>query len=144
MTGAFRPTQSSCGYGSAGSVCEDAHRFRNVHFASILRGLKPQVDLKKWRSISRPLGLKGATTTDRMDGDLGSSDSAQRYPFLLSARQAALTRAAFFRALQLVSDFPGAGIIVRGNDGHHFHGLTTAACVWLTACIGAACGAGEG
>ena len=37
--------------------------------------------------------------------------------------------------------FLGAGVIVRSNDDHHVHGLTTAACVWLTACIGAACGA---
>jgi putative Mg2+ transporter-C (MgtC) family protein len=39
--------------------------------------------------------------------------------------------------------FLGAGVIVRSNDGDHVHGLTTAACVWLTACIGAACGTGE-
>ena len=39
--------------------------------------------------------------------------------------------------------FLGAGVIVRSNDGDHVHGLTTAACVWLTACIGAGCGASE-
>lgn len=39
--------------------------------------------------------------------------------------------------------FLGAGVIVRSNDDHHVHGLTTAACVWLTACIGAACGIAE-
>ena len=39
--------------------------------------------------------------------------------------------------------FLGAGVIVRSNDGDHVHGLTTAACVWLTACIGAPCGASE-
>ena len=33
--------------------------------------------------------------------------------------------------------FLGAGVIVRSKDGDHVHGLTTAACVWLTACIGA-------
>ena len=26
-----------------------------------------------------------------------------------------------------------------GKVGHHVHGLTTAACVWVTACVGAAC-----
>jgi putative Mg2+ transporter-C (MgtC) family protein len=36
--------------------------------------------------------------------------------------------------------FLGAGVIIRNNEGQHVHGLTTAACVWLTACIGAACG----
>jgi putative Mg2+ transporter-C (MgtC) family protein len=39
--------------------------------------------------------------------------------------------------------FLGAGVIVRGERGHHIHNLTTAACVWLTACGGAVCGVGE-
>ena len=33
----------------------------------------------------------------------------------------------------------GAGVIVRSEKGHHVQGLTTAACVWMTACLGAAC-----
>jgi putative Mg2+ transporter-C (MgtC) family protein len=37
----------------------------------------------------------------------------------------------------------GAGVIVRSNKGRHVHGLTTAACVWVTACIGAACACAE-
>ena len=39
--------------------------------------------------------------------------------------------------------FLGAGVIVRGEKGKHVHNLTTAACVWLTACVGMACGVGE-
>jgi putative Mg2+ transporter-C (MgtC) family protein len=39
--------------------------------------------------------------------------------------------------------FLGAGVIVRNNKNDHVHGLTTAACVWLTACIGAACWVAE-
>lgn len=39
--------------------------------------------------------------------------------------------------------FLGAGVIIRNNEGQHVHGLTTAACVWLTACIGAVCGVSE-
>src|SRR4029450_5146805 len=35
--------------------------------------------------------------------------------------------------------FLGAGVIVRSEKGHPVHGLTTAACVWVTACVGAAC-----
>ena len=35
--------------------------------------------------------------------------------------------------------FIGAGVIIRRDQGEEVHGLTTAACVWLTACIGAAC-----
>lgn len=37
--------------------------------------------------------------------------------------------------------FLGAGVIIRTSD--HVHGLTTAACVWLTACFGAACAVGD-
>ena len=39
--------------------------------------------------------------------------------------------------------FLGAGVIVRNGNLHRVQGLTTAACVWLTACVGAACGVGE-
>src|SRR5258707_9199561 len=39
--------------------------------------------------------------------------------------------------------FLGAGVILRNTKGHHIHGLTTAACVWVTACIGAACAVAE-
>jgi putative Mg2+ transporter-C (MgtC) family protein len=39
--------------------------------------------------------------------------------------------------------FLGAGVIIRNNEDSHIHGLTTATCVWLTACIGAACGISE-
>jgi putative Mg2+ transporter-C (MgtC) family protein len=39
--------------------------------------------------------------------------------------------------------FLGAGVIVHGSGDGQVRGLTTAACVWLTACVGAACGAGE-
>jgi putative Mg2+ transporter-C (MgtC) family protein len=38
--------------------------------------------------------------------------------------------------------FLGAGVIIRTNEGKQIHGLTTAACAWLTACIGVTCGAG--
>jgi putative Mg2+ transporter-C (MgtC) family protein len=38
--------------------------------------------------------------------------------------------------------FLGAGVILRNPGGGKVHGLTTAAAIWLTACIGAACGAG--
>lgn len=35
--------------------------------------------------------------------------------------------------------FLGAGVIVRPAAGSRVHGLTTAACTWLTACIGIVC-----
>jgi putative Mg2+ transporter-C (MgtC) family protein len=39
--------------------------------------------------------------------------------------------------------FLGAGVIIRNTEDHNVHGLTTAACVWLTACTGAACAAAQ-
>jgi putative Mg2+ transporter-C (MgtC) family protein len=39
--------------------------------------------------------------------------------------------------------FLGAGVIIRSEKGKHVHNLTTAACVWLTACIGMASGVGQ-
>jgi putative Mg2+ transporter-C (MgtC) family protein len=39
--------------------------------------------------------------------------------------------------------FLGAGVIVRGQHGVRVHGLTSAACAWLAACAGIACGVGQ-
>jgi putative Mg2+ transporter-C (MgtC) family protein len=39
--------------------------------------------------------------------------------------------------------FLGAGVIMRTAGDDHVHGLTTAACVWLTACVGVVCGVAE-
>ena len=39
--------------------------------------------------------------------------------------------------------FLGAGVIIRSEKGKHVHNLTTAACVWLTACAGAASAVGQ-
>ena len=39
--------------------------------------------------------------------------------------------------------FLGVAVIARSPDGQQVHGLTTAACAWLTACLGAACGVGQ-
>ena len=38
--------------------------------------------------------------------------------------------------------FLGAGVILRTVNGQNVHGLTTAASIWLAACLGSACGAG--
>jgi putative Mg2+ transporter-C (MgtC) family protein len=39
--------------------------------------------------------------------------------------------------------FLGAGVIVHRQDRIRVHGLTSAACTWLAACIGIACGIGQ-
>lgn len=36
--------------------------------------------------------------------------------------------------------FLGAGVILRNPAGKKVHGLTTAAAIWFTACVGVACG----
>jgi putative Mg2+ transporter-C (MgtC) family protein len=38
--------------------------------------------------------------------------------------------------------FLGAGVIVRREHRSQVHGLTSAACTWLAACVGIACGVG--
>src|SRR3954453_24037031 len=39
--------------------------------------------------------------------------------------------------------FLGAGVIVHRKKLSQVHGLTSAACTWLTACVGIVCGAGH-
>jgi putative Mg2+ transporter-C (MgtC) family protein len=39
--------------------------------------------------------------------------------------------------------FLGAGVIVHGRHRTRVHGLTSAACTWLAACVGLACGLGQ-
>ena len=39
--------------------------------------------------------------------------------------------------------FLGAGVIVRAEQHFRVRGLTSAGCVWLTACVGIACGIGQ-
>jgi putative Mg2+ transporter-C (MgtC) family protein len=39
--------------------------------------------------------------------------------------------------------FLGAGVIVHGEHRMRVHGLTSAACAWLAACAGIACGLGQ-
>jgi putative Mg2+ transporter-C (MgtC) family protein len=46
-------------------------------------------------------------------------------------------------AVLAISGGASAGVIFRNNEGQHVHGLTTAACVWLTACFGVACAVAE-
>jgi putative Mg2+ transporter-C (MgtC) family protein len=38
--------------------------------------------------------------------------------------------------------FLGAGVIIRRSEASEVQGLTTAACIWLTACLGMVCGIG--
>jgi putative Mg2+ transporter-C (MgtC) family protein len=39
--------------------------------------------------------------------------------------------------------FLGAGVIIHADQNSRIRGLTSAACTWLTACIGIMCGAGQ-
>jgi putative Mg2+ transporter-C (MgtC) family protein len=39
--------------------------------------------------------------------------------------------------------FLGAGVIFHADHHFRIHGLTSAACTWLTACVGIMCGAGQ-
>jgi putative Mg2+ transporter-C (MgtC) family protein len=64
---------------------------------------------------------------------------------VLAGQQQGADQAAASRIMQGIITgigFLGAGVILRNPSGGKVHGLTTAAAIWLTACIGAACGAG--
>ena len=64
---------------------------------------------------------------------------------LVSQHPAGSDAAAGSRVIQGVITgigFLGAGVILRNPAGKKVHGLTTAAAIWLTACIGVACGLG--
>lgn len=59
-------------------------------------------------------------------------DNSHRYDALSRVIQGVLTGIGFL----------GAGVILRDPEQRHVSGLTTAATIWLTALLGAACGAG--
>jgi putative Mg2+ transporter-C (MgtC) family protein len=81
----------------------------------------------------KTLGLVGlATATVVMLAD-PSGDPAKISPETSRVIQGILTGIGFL----------GAGVIVRGAHGFRVHGLTSAACTWLTACFGIACGIGQ-
>ena len=64
----------------------------------------------------------------------------------LSGKVAAADLGAVTRVIQGVLTgigFLGAGVIFRGSDGAQVTGLTTAATIWVVACLGMACGAGR-
>jgi putative Mg2+ transporter-C (MgtC) family protein len=64
---------------------------------------------------------------------------------LVSQHPGGIDAAAGSRVIQGVITgigFLGAGVILRNPAGKKVHGLTTAAAIWLTACIGVACGLG--
>jgi putative Mg2+ transporter-C (MgtC) family protein len=86
----------------------------------------------------KPIGLKTlavvglATATVVVLAD-PSGDAAKISPETSRVIQGILTGIGFL----------GAGVIVRSEHGFRVHGLTSAACAWLTACVGIACGIGQ-
>jgi len=65
---------------------------------------------------------------------VGSDDGAapMRYDAISRVIQGVITGIGFL----------GAGVILRSENNRAVHGLTTAASIWLAACLGSACGAG--
>jgi putative Mg2+ transporter-C (MgtC) family protein len=81
----------------------------------------------------KTLGLVGLATAMVVALASPSADPAQISDAASRVMQGILTGIGFL----------GAGVIVRAQ--HHFRvrGLTSAACTWLAACIGIACGVGQ-
>jgi putative Mg2+ transporter-C (MgtC) family protein len=81
----------------------------------------------------KTLGLVGLATAMVVVLTNSSSDPAKISDAASRVMQGILTGIGFL----------GAGVIVHAQ--HHFrvHGLTSAACTWLTACVGIVCGVGQ-
>ena len=81
----------------------------------------------------KTLGLVGLATAMVVVLTISSSDPAKISDAASRVIQGILTGIGFL----------GAGVIVRAEQRFRVHGLTSAACTWLTACIGIACGTGQ-
>jgi putative Mg2+ transporter-C (MgtC) family protein len=81
----------------------------------------------------KTLGLVGLATALVVALTVSSSDPAKITDASSRVMQGILTGIGFL----------GAGVIVRAEHRFRVHGLTSAACTWLTACVGIACGVGQ-
>jgi putative Mg2+ transporter-C (MgtC) family protein len=81
----------------------------------------------------KTLGLVGLATATVVVLADPSGDPAKISPETSRVIQGILTGIGFL----------GAGVIVRGEQHFRVYGLTSAACTWLTACFGIACGIGQ-
>lgn len=80
----------------------------------------------------RTMSLIGASTAALVIVSLNGPDGQLHVDAMSRTIQGILTGLGFL----------GAGVIVRGPDETHVHGLTTAATVWTTAILGTLCGTG--
>src|SRR3954451_24933774 len=80
----------------------------------------------------RTLGLVGLATAMMVALTVTSGDAAKMSDATSRVVQGILTGIGFL----------GAGVIVHREKLSRVHGLTSAACTWLTACLGIVCGAG--
>ena len=80
----------------------------------------------------RTLGLVGLATATVVALAVPSADAAPVSDATSRVIQGILTGIGFL----------GAGVIVHRDKLSQVHGLTSAACTWLTACVGMVCGAG--
>lgn len=80
----------------------------------------------------RTMSLIGASTAALVIVSLHGPDGQLHVEAMSRTMQGILTGLGFL----------GAGVIVRGPDENHVHGLTTAATVWTTAILGTLCGSG--
>src|SRR5882724_961897 len=89
--------------------------------------------------------LHGKQTGVRTLGLVALGAASVTFVAVDAAAQAGPDSSALSRVMQGVLTgigFLGAGVII--HDGaQHVRGLTTAACVWVTACIGMICGTGN-
>ncbi|MDB5804952.1 MAG: MgtC/SapB family protein [Betaproteobacteria bacterium] len=87
----------------------------------------------------KPAGLRthalvalGAAVLTLLIGGTGSASEPVHYDALSRVIQGVITGIGFL----------GAGVILHSSEGKRVSGLTTAASIWLAACLGCACGTG--
>jgi len=85
--------------------------------------------------------LHGKPTGVRTLGLVGLGSALAVMAAAATAEPGAASRA--IQGLVTGIGFLGAGVILHTSEGRQVHGLTTAACTWLTACMGAVCAVGE-
>ncbi len=87
--------------------------------------------------------LHGKPTGVRTLGLVALGAAAVTFVAVDSAAEGSADANALSRVMQGVLTgigFLGAGVILHQDDTHRVSGLTTSACVWLTACVGMVCG----
>ncbi|HEY4372888.1 MAG TPA: MgtC/SapB family protein [Burkholderiales bacterium] len=114
------------------SISMIAPRLAAAVVAGAVIGLNRELKRKPAGLRTHALVALGAAVLTVMVSEAGAGGDLAHYDALSRVIQGIITGIGFL----------GAGVILRSADGVHVSGLTTAASIWLAACVGCACGTG--